>query len=187
MIVTGDVAASEGPPVPFADPETLDEPLLATPLVIRWPSAAALAGRRVDASSGPVDLARTMLDTLGLAPPAAFQGADLESLAFGTLVPTQRPLSATRAGRFSVRWGPYVLMGTRQHETRMCDLSLDPACVADVRATSPLALEPVRRSAIEALATVPPPAYARAAAVLDERGSAALVRWGRFASDREGE
>jgi arylsulfatase A-like enzyme len=187
VIVTGDVAASEAPPVPFADSETLEEPQLATPLAIRWPATAALVGRRVDAPSSPMDLAGTMLHALGLTPPAAFQGVDLESLASGTLTPAQRPLLATRAGRFSVRWGPFVLVGTRQRETRMCDLSLDPACVADVRATSPLALEPMRRWAIETLVDVAPPAYARTPAVLDERATAALVRWGRPAGERDGD
>jgi hypothetical protein len=69
----------------------------------------------------------------------------------------------------------------------MCDLSLDPACVADVRATSPLALEPMRRWAIEALAAVTPPPYARMPAVLDERATAALVRWGRPAGEHDGD
>ena len=84
VVVTGDVAASEAPSVPFDDSEALDEPLLATPLAIRWPPASALGGRRVDAPSTPVDLARTMLDSLGLRPPAAFQGVDLASLAQGS-------------------------------------------------------------------------------------------------------
>ena len=84
IVVTGDVAASEAPSVPFDDSEALDEPLLATPLAIRWPPASALGGRRVDAPSTPVNLARTMLDSLGLKPPAAFQGVDLASLAQGT-------------------------------------------------------------------------------------------------------
>ena len=121
IIVTGDVAASEAPSVPFGESETLDEPLLATPLVIRWPQASALGGRRVGAPSTPIDLARTALDALGLAPPSAFRGLDLASLAQGTAINEQRPLAATRASRFSVRWGPYVLMGVHDCETRVCD------------------------------------------------------------------
>ena len=77
VIVTSDVAASEGPPVPFAEPDTLDEPLLGTPLVVRWPHADALAGRRVEAPTSPVDIGRTILGALGLPPPGAFQGVDL--------------------------------------------------------------------------------------------------------------
>src|ERR1019366_4732308 len=99
---------------------------LATPLVIRWPASSALGGRRVDAPSTPIDLARTMLDSLGLAPPSAFQGVDLASLAQGTAGSEGRPLAAAPGPRFSVRWGSCVLLGVRERETRVCDLSLDP-------------------------------------------------------------
>jgi hypothetical protein len=121
-----------------------------------------------------------MLDSLGLQPPAAFQGVDLASLAQGSAAVVERPLAATRATRFSVRWGPYILMGLRERETRVCDLSLDPTCIADVRATSPLALEPIQRFAVDTLARRPPGSHARAPAVLDARTMAALVRWGRL-------
>ena len=183
LIVTGDVAASESPPVPFVDVEPLDEPLLATPLVVRWPHAQLPA--RVEAPTSPVDVARTALAALGLAPPAAFEGADLAAVARGALVPAQRPLAATRAGHFAVRWGPFVLAGSRDRETRMCDLSLDPTCVADVRATTPLALEPLHRWTVSALAPVIPPRYPREPATLDARTLAALVRWGRPTDEKD--
>jgi arylsulfatase A-like enzyme len=187
VIVTSDVAASEAP-VPFADSDGLDEPLLATPLVIRWPQSSALAGRRVSAPTSPVDLARTIMSTLGLAPPAAFQGDDLAALAQGAVVPAERPLAATRAGRFSARWGPYVLLGTRERETRVCDLSLDPACIADIRATSPLALEAIERFAVDTLLARQANAYPRAPLVMDKPTKAALVRWGgRPGDERETE
>lgn len=184
VIVTGDVAASEGPGVPFVDPETLDEPLLATPLVVRWPRGGALAGRRVSAPTGPADLARTTLGLFGLAPPSAFEGQDLSALAQGASVPAQRPLLAAQRSRFSVRWGPYVLLGSQGREARMCDLSLDPSCVADVRGTSPLALEPIRRWTLDAL-NPESPRRPRAPAILDEHGVASLVRWGRSTEERE--
>jgi arylsulfatase A-like enzyme len=186
VVVTSDVAASEGPPVPFTDPDTLDEPLLSLPLVVRWPRATALAGRRVEAPSSSVDVARTLLAALGLPPPAAFQGVDLAALATGAVVPGERPLLATRQGRFSVRWGSYVLTGARQRETRMCDLSLDSACIADVRATSPIALEAMRRWALGALlpAAGGTPSQ-RMPARLDEHTVASLVRWGRLLDEKD--
>ena len=184
-IVTADTAANETTSVPFVDADTLDEPLLLTPLVVRWPHDDALSGRRVDAPSGPEDLARTMLDALALVPPTMFQGIDLANVARGVVVPSQRPLAAMYGGRFAMRWGPFVLVGVHERETRMCDLSLDPTCVADVRATSPLALEPLRRWAKEALAPAPPLPFAREPATLDQRTGAALVRWGRSTDERE--
>jgi arylsulfatase A-like enzyme len=187
VIVTGDVAASEAPPVPFADPDSIEESLLATPLAIRWPADAVLAGRRVDAPTSPIDVARTILRALGLAPPAGFGGVDLGAIAQGALVQTERPLLATRAGRFSVRWGPYVLMGSHDREARMCDLSLDPACVADVRATSPIAIEAVHRWAVDALGSTSPAANGRTPAIIDASSAASLVRWGRPSAEERDE
>ncbi len=185
LVVTSDVAASDAVPVPFGDPDTLEEPLLATPLLIRWPQAETLAGRRVSASTSAIDLARTVLDALGLRPPAAFEGIDLSALAQGAVVPEQRPLLAVRGGRFSLRWGAYVLAGTRDHELHMCDLSLDPACVADVRGTSPLALESMRRYALMASPWTQPVPPQQALPVPDAHTAAALVRWGRVADEGE--
>jgi hypothetical protein len=184
--VTGDVAPTEGPPVPFVDDGTLDEPLLATPLVVRWPGAPALAGRRVEAPTSTLDLARTVMGALGLSPvPESFQGQDLANVARGALVPSTRPLLATRGSRFAVRWGQFVLLGNRDRETRMCDLALDVGCVADVRATTPLALEPIHLWAVTALAPLTPPPFPREPAILDEHTTAALVRWGRPAQEKD--
>jgi arylsulfatase A-like enzyme len=188
VVITSDVAANEALPVPFVDTDVLDEPLLATPLVIRWPGAGALASRRVQAPTSPIDLGRTILDALGLAPPAAFQGVDLAALAQGVVVPSERPLVAVRGTRFSVRWGPYVLLGAHERETRVCDLSLDPACIADIRATSPLALEVIQRFAVDAIGVAAPPGPSRTPVILDTHAKATLVRWGgRPADERERE
>jgi len=175
-IVTAGVSASG---VPFAEPDGLDEPLLATPLVVRWPRGSTLAGRRIDSATSAVDLGRTVLGALDLAAPSAFRGADLGALTAQGLLAGQRPLVATRAERFSVRWGSYVLMGSHDHESRLCDLSLDPACIADVRGTSPLALESIRRFAADALSTKAESKTPRLRPTLDEHTRAALVRWGR--------
>jgi arylsulfatase A-like enzyme len=183
-IVTGDVAANEASGVPFSEPDTLDEPLLATPLAVRWPRGSPLAQRRIETATSAVDVARTVLGALGLAPPAAFQGVDLAALAQSAILPGQRPLLATRADRFSLRWGTYVLTGSHEHETRMCDLSLDPACVADVRGTSPLALESLRRYAVDAITPKGARTAPRLRPTLDDHTRAALSRWGR---GKEGE
>jgi hypothetical protein len=84
-----------------------------------------------------------------------------------------------------VRWGQFVLLGNRDRELRMCDLSLDVACVADVRATTPLALEPIHRWAVDALAQPIPTPFPREPVVLDDHATAALVRWGRPADERD--
>ena len=184
LIVTADIGATEGS-VPFVDSDALDESMLATPLVVRWPGVGGLSGRRIAAPTNSIDIARTILGALGLAPPGIFQGADLARVARGDVALAERPLVATRAERFAVRWGPFVLMGSGDRETRMCDLSLDPTCVADVRATSPLALEPLHRWTIDALATRD--RRPSEPIVLDEHSAEALVRWGVGSSDRGGD
>jgi arylsulfatase A-like enzyme len=185
VLVTGDVGPSEGGPVPFIDADTLDESILATPLVIRWPHAEGLGHRRVQACSSPVDLATTIVTMLGLQPPPTFQGADLAVQASGGIVPAERPFAAMRGDRVAIRWGPYVLTGAKQREVRLCDLSLDPACVADVRSTSPIALEAIRRWAAEKLRRGFPTPFPREPVSLDDRTKAGLVRWGRPSDERE--
>jgi hypothetical protein len=128
-------------------------------------------------------LAPTILDALGLATPSSFGGTDLAALAEGIASEEQRPTTAERDDRISVRWGSYVLTGFRDRETRLCDLSLDPACVADVRGTSPLALHLIRRHTLEELsfslpASSSPPSASASPSTLDAHTMAALARWG---------
>jgi hypothetical protein len=144
-----------------------------------------MAGRKIEIATSVIDVGRTALDALGLTPPVSFQGADLAALAGGGALPGQRPLAATRADRFSIRWGTYVLLGAHEREVRMCDLALDPACIADVRGTSALALEPMRRFALEALASGAAAAAPRRRTrpTLDEHTKAALRRWGHLGGE----
>jgi hypothetical protein len=58
-------------------------------------------------------------------------------------------------------------------------LSLEPACIADVRATYPVALELLHRFAFDTLSPTFPPPIAREQAILDEHTSEALTQWGR--------
>lgn len=182
LIITSDVATSEALPIPFLDTDGLDEPVLATPLVIRWPRGE-LAGRRTDVASSSDDIARTVLRALGLSSPPGFGGTDLATVVRS--VADQRSVIAVRGDRESLRWGPFVLLSARGRETRMCDLSLDPTCTTDVRATAPLALEALRRTLLEIRDRVGESPAEKDPVVLDSRTSAALVRWGwsRSASD----
>jgi arylsulfatase A-like enzyme len=176
VVVTSDVATSEALPVPFIDTEGLDEPVLATPLALRWPRAAELAGRRTDIATSPDDIARTILGALGLSSPPGFGGTDLATVVASAS--DQRPVLAARGNRESLRWGPFVLLSARGRELRMCDLSLDPTCTADIRATTPLALEALRRALFDVRGRAGGTQAEREPVVLDGLASAALVRWG---------
>jgi arylsulfatase A-like enzyme len=184
VYVAGDAGVDELAHVPFGDGEALDEGTLAIPLVVRPPpgeagSPSPLAGRRVASPTSSVDLARSILTSLGLTPPAAFTGTDLWSAATGRVAPDGRPELATLGARFALRWGSFVLAGARSpvtdRETKLCDLTLEPACLSDVRGAFPLALEALHREAFDQLAA---PEHARAPAVLDPKSVSAVKAWG---------
>jgi arylsulfatase A-like enzyme len=185
VIVTGDVGPSEAGPVPFLDADTLEESLLATPLVIRWPHAGQVMRKRVGESSDAVDLARTVVGMLGLPAPQSLQGVDLALEAAGIALPEERPLAATRSDRLALHWGSFTLQAVRRHETRLCDLTLDPSCIADVRSTSPLALEALRRWLADSFSRSAPAPYPRETATIDPPVKASLQRWGRLGDEHD--
>ena len=187
VIVAGDASVDELAHVPFADGDSLDEGTLAVPLVVRAArasvdpaEASALDGRRVPSPTSSVDVAPTILDALGLTPPASFSGVDLWTVATGHGATDGRPELAVLGRRFELRWGSFVLAGVRSasadRETKLCDLTLESACVSDVRGAFPLALEALHRRTFDRLAA---PERPRVAATLDAHGAASLKAWGR--------
>ncbi len=185
VVVVGDVGVQESALAPFLESEALDEAMLATPLVVRAPGL--VAGQRVATPTSHVDLGRTFLGLLGLTPPSQFQGTNvLTALGYGAgageapgLI--DRPLVASGMGRFSARWGPFVLVGTVEKFGKLCDLSLEPACVTDVRRTYPLAVDVLQAVAVDAMARPRGPRLSREPAFLDPGTMAALTAWGRLA------
>jgi arylsulfatase A-like enzyme len=180
VIVTSDVAVDEAAHVPFGEGESLDEALLRVPLVVR-PAAEGRdeppAGTHVGAVTSGADVARTVLGALGLAPPASFGGVDLWRTATRGDAAPARPLVATLGERFSLRWGSFVLVGTGEREPKLCNLSLEPVCITDVRQTHPYATEALQRVAWDLLAQDARPA--RESPSIDPVTAAALKAWGR--------
>jgi len=183
-IVTGDATMDEAAHVPSADEDSLDEAALAVPLVVRAPSAPPAA--RVTLPTTSTDIATSILGAFELPPPAAFQGTDLWQTAGGRADPRGRPLVAMVGGRFAVRWSSFVLTGVRQlvpiadaselRETKLCDLTLEPGCVSDVRGAFPIALEALHRVAFDPLVAAD---HARSPAIIDAKTAATLKGWGR--------
>ncbi len=176
LMVTGDVGLNEAAHIPFADAQGLDEASLGTLLTLVSPDGA-LAGTRVSTPTSSIDVARTTIAALGLAPPDGFGGVDLFETATGRVPPNGRPLMAQAGDRFALRWDHYVLSGAHKRETKLCDLSLEEACVTDVRPAYPLALEILHRTAFEILVGSGGPP--REPATLDAATQAALRTWGR--------
>lgn len=137
VIVTGDAGYDGAAQVPFLESESLDESTLGIPLVVKAPGVAAA---RVPEPTSSVDIGRTVLEALGLTPPAQLEGESIWSLRTrGSR--TEKPAVASVGPRFSARWGGFVLAGVRDRESKLCNLSLEPDCVGDVRASHPLAAE----------------------------------------------
>jgi hypothetical protein len=155
VIVSGDVGLGEAR-APLESNDALDESALASPLVVRFPGGpGATASAHVAAPTTSIDVARTVVDAFGLAPPAAFQGEDLPRVAAATESdPRGRPLLAVLGSHFALRWGTFVLRGVAPTDetgldvSKLCDISLEPACTSDVRGAFPLALSALRREII---------------------------------------
>jgi hypothetical protein len=177
VIVAGDVSANDAAPVPFVDDAALDEATLSVPLVVRPPVSARLGGRKVTGPTSGDDVARTILAALGLDPPATMHGQSLLDVARAPAA--VRPLVATSASRFAIAWGTFVLAGTRDRETKLCDLSLEPACITDVRRTYPLALGVLHVFAYDAVGPLSDAKVGREPAFLDPTTLASLYAWGR--------
>lgn len=177
VLVTSDVAALEGSPTPYAEGEPEGEGALTLPLVLRFPDRVA-SGARVKAATTVVDLARSTFAFLGLSPPNACEGEDLSTIVASGGGPTGRPLLAMGGERFLLRSGPFVLFGSGDRETRLCNTLLEPLCLTDVQGTHPLVLDGLHKAAFDAV-NGGHPRRTREAATIDPTTAAALRAWGR--------
>lgn len=183
-IVTGDVGVDAAASAPFLDDEGLDEGALAIPLIVRGPTRPARG--RVLAPTTSVDLARTTLEALGLQPPPQFRGESLWPLTERASDDAERPRFAMTGARFSARWSGFVLAGTLSREGKLCNLSLEPSCVSDVRATHPLAAELMHALVFDEFVTPKKPTTARVRTSFDAETTAALRAWGVIAGKPAG-
>ena len=175
-IVTGDVGIDAAAHAPFLEDDALDENALAVPLVIRGPGKPARA--HVSSPTASVDLARTALEALGLEPPPQLLGDSLWSIARRGAQGPERPRVATTTTRFSARWSGFVLSGTRDREGKLCNLSLEPGCVSDVRTTHPLAAEILHALVFDELGAGPAGPAKVTHVTPDAATGAALRAWG---------
>ena len=175
LVVTGDVASGAGEL--FADSLEMKEPVLTLPLYAHFPGGVA-AGRRIGEPTEIVDLARTALVALGLAPPKQSSGRDLAKLAADVEVVAGGPQVATLDNRYAARWGDLVLSGKYPVPPSMCDLALDATCAFNRRDAMPIAAGAMFRGVVaQDLATVGIAAK-REPVTIDPDMAAALNVWG---------
>ncbi len=138
-IVTSDVGIDAAARVPFIEDDSLEEGALAIPLVLR--GIGPRPRERVASATSGLDVARTILESFGLPPPPRLLGESLWAIAGRKKPAIERPLVSATTTRFSARWGPFAVVGARDREVKVCNLSLDPDCVTDVRPSHPFAAE----------------------------------------------
>lgn len=173
--VASDTGLDVGAKIPFGENDLSSEEGLASTLVMRGPGRAspALTGR-VAVPTTAVDLGVSVLGALGLTPPRSFRGRNLWELSADPHAP---PVRVAWSGRgFAASWENFVMYGG-DAPTRLCDLSLDPACATDVRAQYPITY--ARMSAdvsrrAETVASLP-----KEAPSIDAATQNALRAWGR--------
>jgi arylsulfatase A-like enzyme len=154
-IVTSDIGIDAAAHVPFLEEESLEEGALAVPLIMRAPGKGPR--ERVTTATSVIDVSRTILEALGLPPPPHLRGESLWKVAADKKAKAERPLIAATTTRFSARWGTFAVVGAREREVKVCNLSLDPDCVSDVRPSHALAAEALHALAWTELVKKPEP------------------------------
>ncbi len=137
-LIAGDVPPNETLPLPFGEGEFPDEPQLEVPLVLKSVRTPQLLGQRSTVPASSEDVASTVLGELGLRPPTSFGGIDLGLPSSTQQLTAPRVRVAMADGASALRLGDRVLQARGATPGRLCDLSLEPSCITDVRATYPV-------------------------------------------------
>lgn len=148
VVFMGDVAVGDPPGIPFSPLQPLREDLLLAPLIVKFPGGA-LAGTHTGTTATTTDVTATMLRALGVGAEGR-EGTDLLRLARGELPLDGHPLVATLGAHYSTRWGGLLLSGNLGHRPTLCQLDVDPACVIDAFASSPLSAAALWRRTYDA-------------------------------------
>ncbi|HMJ14446.1 MAG TPA: sulfatase-like hydrolase/transferase, partial [Polyangiaceae bacterium] len=180
FVFVGDVAAGDAPDPPYEPAGPLSEDRLLVPLLVKFPGRH-FAGVEVPAAVTSVDVARTILEALGLKLPDHASGSNLFAAALGRDAPVGRALVATLGNQYSTRAGSWLLHGEIAKAPRLCQLDVDPACVNDVFEKRPIAARALWQWTFDAGlrnkengATEP----SREPASIDAETAAALTVWG---------
>ncbi len=137
VLLAGDVGPGEPPGVPYDPAGALHEDRLLVPLVVKFPERR-FAAKTVDTAATTVDIARTVLASLRLDAARGMNGVDLFELAAGAEPLAGRPLLATLGNGYSTRWGEWLLYGEYRARPKLCQMSIDPACVDNVLEKFPI-------------------------------------------------
>jgi hypothetical protein len=183
LMITSDVAMGGSTRIPFGDGEALGEDVLRIPLVIRFPEGR-FRGTRVQVSTTPMDVARTVLLAMGLEAPETMRGRDLLEVSaypgrFGA-----EPQVALVEGNYATRWGDWLLAGKSPKTPIFCKfVQGSMGCTEDEGEEHSLLFSWAWRSTFDHLRqseTLMNPSLPREPAILDPETVAALTVWGNL-------
>jgi hypothetical protein len=137
VILAGDVGPGSRPEVPYEPAGELSEDRLLVPLLVKFPGGR-FAGTEVATPTTSIDVAATILEALRLKAPEHAGGLDLYAIAGGGRNVHGRVLIATVRGAYSARQHNLRLSAELGKVPFLCQLDVDPACIADVFDRSPL-------------------------------------------------
>jgi arylsulfatase A-like enzyme len=178
FVLVGDVAPGDPPEVPFEPAGPLGEDRLLVPLLVKFPEGR-FAASEIAGAVTPLELSRSVLDALRVAVPDYFVDADLFQLAAGVEPLTGRPAIAVGGEQYSTRLGSLLLHGQFGRVPKLCQLDIDPNCLADALSKLPIASSALWQwtYASETAVRELRPAQ-REPASIDPDTAAALTVWG---------
>jgi arylsulfatase A-like enzyme len=117
---------------------TLYQEVLRVPLVVRWPGApAGVAGRRVPDAVRLMDVAPSLLELAGVAPPPGFQGRSLVPWLRGETLPPAPVLAELAHSRTWIRHPWKLIHHPREKRSELFELASDPGEQTDLAAERP--------------------------------------------------
>lgn len=139
--------------------EQLYEESVHVPLVIRFPKGTVAGGRRVAGLASLLDVAPTVADALGIAPPPSFRGRSLLPAAAGAAAAAREPVLCRTVGTLArYAWvGPRYKYqyDTRDGEDEMHDLQRDPQEREDLVGRDPARAAYLRQQLFARLLALP--------------------------------
>lgn len=187
LVVTSDIAMGGGARVPFGDGEALGEDVLGIPLIVRFPERR-FGGSRVHVPTTAMDVARTVLDSMGLDPPDEMEGRDLLEMAAHPERFGLEPQFAVAGSTYATRWGTWLLSGATPRTPKFCELLPAQECSEDISTQQPFFASWAWRMTLDHMRsseTALHRAPTREPAVLDPDTTAALIVWGSLEPEKK--
>lgn len=146
VLLTSDHGETLGELNVYGDHQTADQITTRVPMILKWPGAEKLAGRKFDAMHYQIDISATILELLGVSVPASWDGEGFaESMNAGEdkgrdhLIVSQGAWTCQRG----VRWEDYILIQTLHDgyhlydDLMLFDLGKDPHETRNLAAEEP--------------------------------------------------